>query len=388
MHPNESLLRASLDGELAESIRQDLEAHLQNCAKCRARRAALAQRAVFVNDRLALLRPEGQDAPRSASNVLSTLNQKERQLMQKTPLFRIPRPIWAVITLIAILAIAMSFQPVRALAGNFLGLFRIQQVEVLPVDMADITDIRYDKTVGEAITQLFNENVHVTRESGDPKYAADQAAAEALAGYSVRLSNSSSPSSMLVKPGMAFDFELNVKEAQAVLTELGRGDLQIPPDLGNVTASFDVPNSVTATYGRCQYQEDQEKSSGASLGIQEDCLVFIQAPIPDITVTPEVDLAPLTSLGLQILGKTPEEAAALSSQIDWTTTLVIPVPSGETSVATMQVDGVDGKLIRQLSTEEVVVPGFTLMWVKDGYLYAILASGDPVAAIELANSLK
>ena len=44
------------------------------------------------------------------------------------------RPVWAAVALVAVLAIALSFPSVRAAAGSFLGLFRVQQIQFIQID--------------------------------------------------------------------------------------------------------------------------------------------------------------------------------------------------------------------------------------------------------------
>jgi len=78
----------------------------------------------------------------------------------------------------------------------------------------------------------------------------------------------------------------------------------------------------------------------------------------------------------------------VASQIDWTTTLVIPIPRGEMDSQTVKVDGTDGTLLRQLSSDSSMAPTYSLVWVKNGIVYGILGSGDPARAVDLGNSLQ
>jgi hypothetical protein len=82
-----------------------------------------------------------------------------------------------------------------------------------------------------------------------------------------------------------------------------------------------------------------------------------------------------------------EEAAAFTSTIDWTSTLVVPIPRNTASYEQVSVDGVTGTLIQRPSREGEPTT-FALLWVKDGVIYAISAQGgNSNQAIEMANSL-
>jgi hypothetical protein len=117
--------------------------------------------------------------------------------------------------------------------------------------------------------------------------------------------------------------------------------------------------------------------------------LLVQLPSPTIDTPPDLPINKLAEIGLQVLGTAPDKAAQLANQIDWTTTLVIPVPRGEVNNQTVSVDGTDGTLIsQQPSASNGMRNSYTLVWVKNGIVYGILATGDPTRGIALGNSLK
>ncbi len=85
------------------------------------------------------------------------------------------------------------------------------------------------------------------------------------------------------------------------------------------------------------------------------------------------------------MGMTAEEAAQFSQNVDWTTTLVIPIPRYATTYREMPVDGVTGTLI----VEELEDHGsqYLLIWVKDGILYSLTGPGDGSSAARTADTL-
>jgi hypothetical protein len=86
------------------------------------------------------------------------------------------------------------------------------------------------------------------------------------------------------------------------------------------------------------------------------------------------------------MGWSPEEAAQFSQTVDWTTTLVIPIPRYGTSYDEVVVDGVDGILI--LQDENSQSGNYVLVWVKEDILYALTGPGNESSALQIANSLR
>jgi hypothetical protein len=303
------------------------------------------------------------------------------------------RPLWALLTLIAVLAVALSFPSVQGLASNFLRLFRVQQVTVLPLDLTSLKDARYDPTVGEALSQALADQVKITRPSGKPVEVSSAAQAAQQAGFAVRLS--SDPTQTLarlnVQPGIAFEGTFDQALAEQVLQTLGKSSLKLPAGLNGAQIRANIPDAVTAAYGQCRYNPNPESASptgGPSLAIGDNCLLLVQLPSPTVDTPPDLPVAKLAEIGLQVLGVDPTRAARLATQIDWTTTLVIPVPTGEVNTSTLNVDGVTATLISQPASTNGMRSSYTLVWVKNGIVYGILGSGDPARGAALANSLK
>ena len=78
-----------------------------------------------------------------------------------------------------------------------------------------------------------------------------------------------------------------------------------------------------------------------------DCTTLTQMPSPSISAPPGLDIPKISGAFLQVLGMSPEEAAQIAQTVDWTTTLVIPIPRYGTSYQEVVVDGLEGTLISQ-----------------------------------------
>lgn len=295
------------------------------------------------------------------------------------------RLAWIALALVALLAVTMVFPPARAIANSFLGLFRVQQVSVIQID-ADNLPKQLEQSA--QFQSLIADNV-VVEGGGDSQPAADLAEASALAGYTPRLpSDLDAPSVLSVQPGGSVTFDVDLARAQALLDEIGRSDLKLPAELDGQTVRLEVPTMVAAGYGECDvpgmgYDPNDPDDAGRR-PVAGNCLTLVQLPSPQIEAPEGLDVAQLGQIYLQVLGLPADEAARLTARLDWTSTLVVPVPRGQTRTSDVSVDGVQGTLIESATGR----PNFVVIWVKDGMLYGLSGMEDVDQALAAANSLQ
>jgi hypothetical protein len=85
---------------------------------------------------------------------------------------------------------------------------------------------------------------------------------------------------------------------------------------------------------------------------------------------------------LRILGMDGRQARRLAQNIDWTNTLLLPVPENIASFSEVTVDGVTGIALSSINGRDTA-----LMWQKDGVVF-VLSGGNVADLIEAANSLQ
>jgi hypothetical protein len=386
MHLKDETLHAHLDHQLDDRARLGVEQHLSGCHACRERLERITTLSSKVALHLAVLNPSPQESPRSAAQAIKRLQPKEKQPMFKH-LLRSPK--WAALSLLVVLAFAFAFQPVRALAGNFLNLFRVEQITLLPMDMSDLRGSSGEPTIAEAMGRMFSDSMVITRESSGPIETDGWLAASQQVGFDVRLVPDGSIVDLRIKRGPAFEFTFNRDRAQAILDETGRSDLQIPTNLDNILIEADIAYSVTATFGDCAFSPGHPPfdPDEASLPQSEDCLHLVQMGSPTVNITPDIDPAPLAEIGLRFLGMNEAEARDFSQSVDWATTLVIPFPRGEVNAYQIEVDGVTGNLLVEKEPDSDGPARYTLLWVKDEIIYALTGAGDPQKGIDFAGEL-
>ncbi len=384
-HLTEGELRASLDGELDE----DLLRHLNACAGCQTQLLQLKQEHLHIANRLSFLNSEINSVPSVHSAwgrfTREYLNQKETSMFKK--LFSFPAIRAGAIAVLAI-AMLMAFPTTRALAGDLLNLFRVQQVAVLPIDATGLESLTGNEALGNQLGELVSSSTVVTDEPGEPVVVANAEEASASAGFNVRMPADAVPSKIYVTDSSAFTLTVDRAKAQSLIEAAGRDDLVLPESIDGAEIAMSFPSTVNAAFGTCpelQMEKPDMEEMGGPRESYPDCIVFSQMTSPVVNAPDGVDMAELASIGLEFSGMSSEEAKAFTDSVDWMTTLVIPIPRNEATYTDVSVDGVTGKLIQRTSEYS---PKYVLLWVKNGIVYFVSGSGvDAARAFEIVDAL-
>jgi hypothetical protein len=387
MHLTDGELRAYQDQELNEPERARAQLHLSACDLCQDRAEDMASHAGQVEASLASLAPLPHEAPGSIETARARFQarriEKENLTMFQKIFTRAYRPAWAALAVIVILAAALAIPSVRAVANSFLGLFRIQSVSIVQVDPGDLPD---QLGSSEQFQQLISDDVKI-EELGEPQEAGSPEEASSLAGIPVRLPAEIEGTPKLhVQPGTRAAFEIDLPRVRALMSEIGQEDIELPDELDGATVTLELPTVVGATYGDCEVEREGDQDPDEPGYQTRNCATLIQMASPEISAPPGLDVAGLGQAFLQLLGMSPEEAAQFSQTVDWTTTLVIPIPRYGMTYQDVPVDGVNGTLIWE--GQPGAMTHYMLIWVKDGVVYSLSGRGNRSEALSIANSLK
>ncbi len=384
-HLDDGQLRAALDGELDA----DALGHLAECVTCQARQKSLQLQMNDVARKLDFLDLREQERVPAARPALERfytrkLAQKEIPMLKR--LFASPAVRYVALAVL-ILTLIVAIPATRALADQVLNLFRVQQVTVVPVDFTGLEQLNGNGTLSKQVSQLISDSVTVKEIPGEPVEAKDAADASQKAGFTVRLPQSSKFSRLSVQGAAGFDFTINQAKAQALIDEAGRSDLVLPKDIDGAVVSVTVPASIRADFGSCPDPSTDQSLGGGSAGRRyADCVILSEIPSPSVDAPASVNVAQLAQIGLEFTGMSSDQAAAFVKSVDWTSTLVVPIPRNAATYEQVQVDGVTGTLIQRPADD---APQYVLIWVKNGIVYSIGGLGaDSQQAIDMANSLK
>ena len=388
MHLSEGEIQAYLDQELNPVKHENVEDHLETCAACQEMVETTRVRSQQVEEDFSVLDYNSAEPPLSAEKArarltvrISDSDLKEGNMWDNFKSL-LPRPAWITLAVIALLVVSLAFAPARAIANTFLGLFRVEQVRVVEISVQNMPGQLGSSSQFEYI---MSNDVHI-QERGEPQEVSSPEEASALAGIPIRLPTQIEGQETLeVLPGGDVTFNVDLGQIRTVLRDIGRADIELPDSLDGATVFVDIQAGVQAKYGDCEFDlEEHLKSHQTARGL--DCTTFLQIPSPTVSAPPGLDIVQIGEAFLQVTGMSPEEAADFARSVDWTTTLVIPVPRYGSEHEEVQVDGVTGTLIQQYGYK--MDDGYLLIWVKDGILYALSGPGDSTAALEIASSLK
>ncbi len=331
--------------------------------------------------------------PEFAKRLYERINQPmERKA--NTQLSRRIAGAWkpALVGAAVVLAAVLAFSPsARVMAQNFLDMFRVKNFAAVRVDPARMAQIQQDLNQNNLdLKSLLSSQVDVLKKPGKPVIVSTPAEAGQQAGITVRtpasLPAGYSLQRIQVEGAGSVRIKVDTAKLQTLMTDLGITDEKVPPQLNGQTVTVNTPPVVSMEYA-------------ANNGLNH--LTLVEAHNPQVSLPQGVNLAQLGEIALRITGMPADEAHSFAQSIDWTSTMLVPVPANASSFRQVPVRGVTGLLITTDSRVETVpektsatgsvsrtIPsGSYLIWAEGDMVYAISGTGN-TALVDLANSLQ
>lgn len=298
------------------------------------------------------------------------------------------RGAWATAGIIAVLALLLTVPQVRAIAVDFLGLFRVEKVEVVPVTLDNLPHQLGEST---SLQNLFADSIQFEG-GGDSVDVENVDSLSQLAGFPVRLPQLRQlQPAFQYQPGGTVTLTIDVDQFQAILQEIGRSDIQIPQSLDGEEVVVTISGAAIAQYGTCR--DEVEAAQEGDMDPDDDsapwtplCTTFMQMPSPTVETQPGLDIDMIGTAYLELIGLSPDQAAEFSQNVDWATTLVIPLPTQQADYTSVTVDGVQATLVTSKPGQSS--QQYALIWVKEGMLYFLTGPGDSETALNLAGSIE
>ncbi len=377
-------LRAYLDGELSPGEREVVAAHVDRCAACKAELELLQSRSTGVAGRLdeldapgaapvpqaALVRFRQAEAARGSVSGPARLWEnvtRSFEMIKRSAVSPRWRPALAALGAVIVVALLFSIAPVRIAAADFLSLFRVQKFAVIPLNTQQMD--RLDQLAKQAEGQLGKPQV--VREKGPEQPVGDASQASSLAGYTVRtpsrLPEGASLNKFVVQSGPAMHYEVNRAALETFLQAAGAPTTGLP-QTDKLTFDVDVANFVAQDYR-----------------IGANRLEFMQVPSPQVNLPEGIDPTALAETGFIYLGMPAEDAHRMATSIDWTSTLVVPLPTNAAQAREVTVDGVTGLLLQDTNRMQ---SDSGLVWEKNGILYFMSGHVDTRVLLDAADSLQ
>jgi hypothetical protein len=266
---------------------------------------------------------------------------------------------WATALILLFFAAAFTFPGVRAAASDFLGVFRVQKFAPISVSPRQLAML--EQLAGEG---LYPGRFEVLQEPGPAQSVESTAAAAALLGQPVRtLTALGEPRNILWTGNGSGRLTVELVQARALLNAAGLDPALLPDSLDGANIDVTIFENIT-----------QEWDDGIGL---------LQTESPAINYPADVDPAVIGEALLQLMGLSPNEARRLARTIDWTNTLLLPVPEDMATFGEVRVDGVAALALSGLQGHHS-----TIMWQKGGVVYVLYGSSSVDELVKIANSLR
>lgn len=283
------------------------------------------------------------------------------------------QPAVIALALILTFAVALSFAPVRAFAGDLLKIFRVQEVKVVPVDVGHLENIESNEELSGLLEQ-FSPDEKVLIEGGEPVEVASLSEAAAMVDFPVaevtNVPAGAGPLQMIgVGQESVYEVQLDPDLMEAIFAAADI-DIDLPDSL------HDTPVTVTRPTMLLQRWGDDDMTG----------LGYLQLRSPQIEYPDDLDLDELGVAMLQFLGYSKAEAIALGASINWANTIVLPIPTdADYEVTDVSVNGASGTLF-----EESPESGSNtmLMWQKGGMSYLLIGPYNADQILEIAESVR
>ncbi|NOT34216.1 MAG: hypothetical protein HOP12_08620 [Candidatus Eisenbacteria bacterium] len=321
----------------------------------------------FLNELRESPRPAFERALRERLRGLEAANQP-RALWWR------PVPVFATVVVALVVAAPLAFPSVRATAQAFLDLFRVRTVTAIQFDPERL-DRLHEQFKGQDPAMLVFHEQQVLKEPGVPVIYATPAAATAATGLRFQTPSTLPPSMELDKVQVAGEGRMRLtfdpQKLRTVLDLLDLRDVRIPDGLAGQTFDVRVPRVVTLTYASPKRQ-----------------VSVMQCESPEIKLPPGFQLSQAGELGLRVLGLDASEAQRLANSIDWSSTLVVPLPITATSFREVTVHGQKGVLVESRGDQPQGREHQTLLWSEAGQLRALTGTVSSGELVQMAESMR
>ncbi|VAW39760.1 hypothetical protein MNBD_CHLOROFLEXI01-1024 [hydrothermal vent metagenome] len=320
-----------------------------------------------VMEQLSVLQPTAADAPRPTAQAYRQVQAKlspERigWLARLGQRFVAPqrRLATGVSLAVALLIITFSFPTVRTAASDLLSLFRVQKFAAISISPEQLAILQKVADQG-----IMPGELEIEQEPGALTAVNSLAEAATVTGITAvrTLPTLGEPSEIFIAEGGSAQLTINETNARSLLETANLDPNLLPEGIDGARIRVVTFNGV-----------EQRWADGTTL---------LQSESPVVQYPDALDPAVLGKALLQFLGMTPLEAQQLARQIDWTSTLLLPIPSNAATFQEITVNGVSGIGLSSLDGQ-----GNALVWQENGTLYLLAGSQTVTDLASLANGIE
>lgn len=316
-----------------------------------------------VIEQLSILEPTDADMPLPASQALAQVQARLRKEQRMSWRYKISKKMssaqgrlqlgsaFAALLLI----VAFTFPGVRVAASELLSLFRVENltaISISPEQLAILEQVAETGVTPGDIT--FSEGM------GNVTHAASLDEAQAAAGLGTlhTIPRLGGPNDIYVVAGGEAQLEIDLEGTRGILQAVNADPMLLPDSLEGALVDAAVPAGVEQVW--------------------YDTVRFHQSPSPLVEYPDGLDAVLLGEALLRVLGLSQDEAQRLAQEIDWTTTLLLPIPSDFATFSEVTINGSSAIAINSLDGS-----GSALVWQDDGMMFML--TGEELSVEELLS---
>jgi hypothetical protein len=273
------------------------------------------------------------------------------------------------VVVMGLVAGVFSLAPARALAQQFLSIFRVNKFVAVEVDPSAAQIESLSAVLGDKLAQYEPQTL-----ADEPEVSVDSIeAARAQAGFQARMPSylpGDGDVTFSVKGRTELAATVDREGVALVLQTAGMDDSALPADWAGGEVRALAPAMVNIA-----------RQNADTMLVQ----VF---QVPGARVEYPTGLEPqvLGEAGLRLLGLPAREARSIAEKVDWTSTLLLPVPSALASFRETRIAGEEAIALTFAQDEEYGVLR-AIVWQKDDVLYCVLGIYSDETLARVAESM-
>lgn len=380
-------LRAFLDEELPGAERVRIEEHLLSCTSCCNELEALRVNAAFAMTAFDRVAPRPVEVPQPSWSRIRARAEGRRPVTPGWGLSQMLRNLFgfaggsrlraaaSTATVLAIVALLFTFSPVQTVASSFLSIFRVQKFVAVQVDPSSLPKMAAPGELG-SLTTTGNFNPRQVTAAEAEKAIGFKAPAPGTLPAGIE----SNPRAFTVTEARSTTFTPDLKKVRAYLSSIGAADVKLPENLDGASITLQLPAGVQVLYA--EKGAINSSSEGVPIPAQGQKFLYVGATgSPTLDVPEGLDVEQIRAQALKMPGLPAELVSQLKAVDDWRSTVVVPVVKGTSRE--VKVQGATGLAITQPDGK-----GTSLLWPKDGRIYAVSGSFGEAELLAVANSIK
>ncbi|AGB18021.1 DUF2275 domain-containing protein [Thermoanaerobacterium thermosaccharolyticum] len=368
---DEGTLQSYLDGEIDESLKEQIKKHLDTCEKCSSRLNELKNLNSFLDK---ALKTSSIDLNEAWENLNKKINKEERGVFH---MFKKYKKYIAAAAAIAVIIASVALPPVQKAEAEILSLFRLNNfkaVTITPDDLQDIKNKFYQAGNKEIDLKQYGDIKVIGDDNPYNEFSLDNInELKTYVGYNFKMPQD--VKHINVRKNQSIEFKLNIENINSLIKTLG-GDKLLPVSLNGKTFKINL-NNIVDLYSN----DDKDKYKSYNLEIMKT---------PEIIVPDGINIDQVRDAVINMPFLPDDIKNQIASIKDWKNTLPMPV-SNKDNVKDVTINGNKGIAITTVSSPSNDPKKYTyteLAWNENGITYIMNSNMSPDELIKIAESMR